>query len=92
MAEEAKEKGAEKAKKPKAEKAAGDAHSHGAPVRVKASRWTLEKCVKIARRFTNENEWKDGAPSCYKAAIAKGWQKECFAVFKSGGKKLPKSA
>ena len=44
--------------------------------------WTLKRCLKAARRFSNEEDWKQGAPSSYKAAHSHGWVKECFAAFR----------
>jgi hypothetical protein len=41
--------------------------------------WTLEKCKKIASRFTTREEWIHGAPSAFKAATARGWDVECCA-------------
>jgi hypothetical protein len=41
--------------------------------------WSLEKCRKIASRYTSPDEWSYGAPSSYKAAVARGWDKECCA-------------
>lgn len=46
----------------------------------KKSRWTLELCKKYAKRFHSIDEWRFGSPSCYKAAVARGWEKECAAV------------
>ena len=43
----------------------------------KKSSWTLEKCQKAARRFASPEEWSRGAPSSYKAAIARGWEHDC---------------
>lgn len=45
---------------------------------TKISRWTLEMCQKYARRFDHEDAWKHGAPSSYKAAIARGFGKDCM--------------
>jgi hypothetical protein len=41
------------------------------------SPWTLEKCQKAARRFASPEEWAQGAPSSYKAAVARGWEHDC---------------
>ena len=48
----------------------------------KKSRWTLEICKKYAKRFHTVEEWKIGSPSCFKAAEARGWLKECTALMK----------
>lgn len=45
--------------------------------RVQKIQWTLARCQKYARRFKSEQEWKDGAPSSYKSAVAHGWVKDC---------------
>ena len=45
----------------------------------KKSRWTLETCMRAAKRFTTREEWAFGAPSSYKAASAKGWDIQCCA-------------
>ncbi|MBM4250781.1 MAG: hypothetical protein FJ146_02300 [Deltaproteobacteria bacterium] len=45
----------------------------------KKSRWTLETCQRVARRFTTREEWAYGAPSSFKAATAKGWDIQCCA-------------
>jgi hypothetical protein len=47
----------------------------------KASRWTLETCIKAARRFSSLDEWKVSKPDSYKAAVAKGWASECAKHF-----------
>ena len=43
----------------------------------KKSRWTLESCKGVAKRFGTPGDWQSGAPSSYKAASAKGWLPEC---------------
>lgn len=40
--------------------------------------WTLEKCMKVSKRFKSAKEWETGAPSSYKSAVAKGWLDQCF--------------
>lgn len=45
----------------------------------KKKAWTLDKCLKTARRFQSESEWATGAPAAYKSAIAHGWTKQCVA-------------
>lgn len=54
----------------------------GAPKKDKKKPWTIERCLKFARRYPNEEAWKQGAPSSYKAASSHGWLKECLAVVK----------
>lgn len=63
----------------KAKKAAGGPEAFGAPKKVKIA-WTLEKCMKAARRFKSENEWSAGAPAAYKSAQSHGWVKQCVAA------------
>lgn len=41
------------------------------------SRWNLPLCLKFAKRFQTEVEWAQGAPSSYKAAMARGFMAEC---------------
>jgi len=41
--------------------------------------WTRERCLKAARRYSSEQDWKAGAPSSYKAAFAKDWVADCTA-------------
>ena len=53
--------------------------------KTKKTPWTLQRCKKVARRYPDEEQWKYGAPSSYKAAYAKGWTKECLSVIKSSG-------
>ena len=73
---------AEEAKKPKEKKAATptddipQAHSQR---ENKVSRWTLEACMKAAKRFDSVDAWKHGFPSSYKAAVARGFDKQCSA-------------
>ena len=42
------------------------------------SNWNLKKCMKVAKRFENEDDWANGAPSSYKAACANGWKNQCL--------------
>lgn len=44
---------------------------------AKKSRWTPALCMKFAKRFDNEHDWSAGAPSSYKAAVARGYLKDC---------------
>ena len=74
----------EKAKAPKEKKAAPAADAadkqHEVKVREsKASRWTLEACMKAAKRFDTVEAWAKGFPSSYKAAVARGFDKQCSA-------------
>jgi hypothetical protein len=43
----------------------------------KISRWTLELCMKYAKRFDSVDAWAQGAPSCFKAATARGFVAKC---------------
>lgn len=56
-------------------------HGYKKDKRVKQP-WTLQRCLKAARRFATEEEWRQGAPSSYKAAHSHGWVKDCFAAFR----------
>jgi hypothetical protein len=49
----------------------------------KKQAWTIERCKKAAARFETLNEWKEGAPSSFKSATARGWVKDCEAHMKS---------
>lgn len=47
--------------------------------------WTLEKCMKTARRFSSEAEWATGCSAAYKSATAHGWVAQCTSkMIKSG--------
>lgn len=61
--------------------------------------WTLEKCLKVAKRFPTKDEWVRGAPSSYKSALSHQWIEKCIAHMKepvkqekAKGKTLRKSA
>jgi hypothetical protein len=45
----------------------------------KKSRWTADTCMHAAKRFATRDEWAHGAPSSFKAAVAKGWDGDCCA-------------
>ncbi len=77
---EAKKEAAPKAteKKPKA---AAMALPH--EKKADKSPWTLEKCLKTARRFSTESEWQNGCPAAYKSAAAHGWTAQCTAGMKN---------
>ncbi len=68
----------------------------GAKDKRKKQAWSLERCLKFARRFSTDAEWQAGAPSSYKAAVAHNWHKQCVAAFRKPsanvGRTLPKSA
>jgi len=84
----AKETGAPATAEKKQKKSASSMLS--APKKVKVN-WTLERCLKTASRFSNENDWQAGAPSAYKSACAHGWLAQCTAKMK-GSKSAKKSA
>lgn len=71
-----------KEKAPKAAKAPKDTAAPEAGVttvnRKEKRKWTIERCMTFARRFTSEAEWQAGAPSSYKSAGAHGWLAECL--------------
>ena len=70
------DKGAKKEAAPKAE-TVSDTPQDAARREQRKSRWTLQTCMKVAKRFNARTEWAAGAPSCYKAATAKGWVDQC---------------
>lgn len=75
-------------KEKKAPAAAVDAADKVHEVKVresKASRWTLEACMKAAKRFDTVEAWSKGFPASYKAAVARGFDKQCTAHM-TGGK------
>lgn len=78
-------KEAPKAKKEKKTEAADTdvVHVHSQRVKKKSA-WTLERCMKFARRFKSEIEWAEGAPASYKSAMAHGWVAQCMPNAKSG--------
>jgi hypothetical protein len=79
----AENKGAEKKEKPKKEEAAERETVQERNKREKkANRWTLEACLKVAKRFETREEWEFGAPSCFKSATAHGWDVKCSAHMK----------
>ncbi len=43
---------------------------------IKKAKWTLQRCRKIARRFTSVKQWEFGGPSSFKSAQAHGWVAE----------------
>ncbi len=43
----------------------------------KKSRWTLDACLKAAKRFQTREDWAERAPSSYKAALARGFVPQC---------------
>ncbi len=47
--------------------------------------WTLERCMKYARRFSSEGQWASGASSSYKSAVARGWVAQCVAELQKNG-------
>lgn len=69
------------AKKQEAAAGAETGSEHTTPAQKKReekqSRWTAALCMKFAKRFDNEMDWAAGAPSSYKAAVARGFLKDC---------------
>ena len=57
----------------------------------KKEAWTLDKCVKSARRFQSETEWSAGAPASYKSATAHGWVKQCVGAMSGNAGKTTKT-
>lgn len=54
--------------------------------------WTLERCLKAARRFSTEAEWAAGAPAAYKSAQSHGWVAQCTAKMAGAKNSFRKSA
>jgi hypothetical protein len=46
---------------------------------AKQSRWTMDLCMKYAKRFDSVEAWAAGMPSSYKAAVARGFMDKCTA-------------
>ena len=66
------------APKPKKDEAAGgEKVKSGKRVEKKESRWTMALCQKFAKRFHSEQDFAVGAPSAYKAAMARGFLADC---------------
>lgn len=40
--------------------------------------WTMKDCKKAAGRYANEDAWKTGSPSSYKAAVSHKWLNDCL--------------
>lgn len=54
--------------------------------------WTLEKCLKVAKRFSSQTQWAHGAPSSFKSATSHKWLDQCCAHMKAEPiKKAPRS-
>lgn len=49
-------------------------------------KWSLEKCMKIAKRYNSEDEWKQYAPSSYKSASANNWKEQCLNAIYNNSK------
>ena len=64
-------------KKEKDEAVGGEKVKSGKRDETKVSRWTVAMCHKFAKRFHTENDWAKGAPSSYKAALARGFMTDC---------------
>lgn len=78
------EKKVEEKKDAKPKKKAAPAEDFSAKAETKKA-WSVEKCMKIARRFKDETSWREGAPSSYKSAMAHGWVAQCTSTM-TGGK------
>lgn len=53
--------------------------------------WTLEKCKKVAKRFSSREDWKTGAPASYKSAVSHKWDQECCKLMKAAPTAKPKA-
>jgi hypothetical protein len=84
-------KGTEKTEEKKTQKKTGDQKTKGDVViapetaRVIKMEWTLERCMKYARRYSTETMWASGSPASYKSALAHGWRDQCVAEMQRGG-------
>jgi hypothetical protein len=78
MAEEKAAPEAAKGAKKEPKKKEGAPHE-SARQEKKKSRWTLEMCMKYARRFESREAWQAGAPSSFKSAMSHGWVEACCA-------------
>lgn len=85
---DAKEKPTKKAEAPKKDAAAGEEaggyESGAVEKKSKKQPWTLDRCLRAARRFDSVSAWQKGAPSSYKAASARNWLDKCVAYMKPG--------
>ena len=53
--------------------------------------WTLEKCLKAARRFLSQEEWARQAPSSFKSASSHRWLDQCCAHMHGNSNSSPTS-
>jgi hypothetical protein len=83
-APEAKKEGGSAAPKAKKPKGGDDSVPGMAENKAKKKEWTLDRLMKTARRFETEDAWKMGAPSSYKAAVAKGMIAQCVGHMRKG--------
>lgn len=60
---------------------------YGKKEKKSKSRWTLELCMKAAKRFATREEFEFGTPSAFKAAVAHGWDAKCCAHMKAAAPK-----
>ena len=67
------EKAEKKEKKPK-EEAPTD---YSPKATSKSSKWSLEKCQKVAKRYSNVKDWEAGAPASFKSAVHHHWVEQC---------------
>jgi hypothetical protein len=58
---------------------------HTLRTKEKKSKWSLERCQKVAKRFESVAAWEAGAPSSYKSAAAHGWVEQCSSHMRSKG-------
>lgn len=62
------------------------------PEKSTKTAWTLERCLKTARRFSSEKDWASGAPAAYKSAVSHGWVAQCTAKMPGAKTAMRKSA
>lgn len=70
-----------------------DAAMPGMNSKKQKEKWTAERALRAAKRFTTEDAWMKGAPASYKAALSKGWHRDCTKhMTATKTKKLKRSA
>jgi hypothetical protein len=81
-------------KKPKVEESAvvEEVKIHTMRTKEKNSKWSLERCQKVAKRFESVSAWQAGAPSAFKSAQAHGWVEQCSSHMRATKGTLKRSA
>ncbi len=58
---------------------------HTLRTKEKKSKWSVERCQKVAQRFESVTAWEAGAPASFKSAAAHGWVEQCSGHMRSKG-------